>query len=131
MLTAMPKTSKFIFNGKLKTMRYNFGKQRKRIAQKLNSPRLKQIHFHTFRHWKGTTEYHKTQSIVHVKTILGHKCVESTMIYINLENALYLQANSEYYSATAKTIEEAQKLVETGFDYVNDINGIALYRKRK
>jgi hypothetical protein len=37
----------------------------------------------------------------------------------------------EYASATASTIEDAQKLVEAGFEYVTEIDGVKLFRKRK
>jgi hypothetical protein len=37
----------------------------------------------------------------------------------------------EYCSATATTIEDAQKLVEAGFEYVTEIDGVTLFRKRK
>jgi hypothetical protein len=33
--------------------------------------------------------------------------------------------------ATAKTVDEAAKLVEQGFDYVTDVDGVKLFRKRK
>jgi integrase len=49
---------------------------RKRIAKKLNNPRLMKIMLHTFRHWKATMEYPKTKDIIHVKEILGHKNIE-------------------------------------------------------
>lgn len=39
--------------------------------------------------------------------------------------------NDEFHSAVAKTIEEARQLVEGGFDYVTDIEGVKLFRKRK
>jgi uncharacterized lipoprotein YehR (DUF1307 family) len=37
----------------------------------------------------------------------------------------------EYHSATANTTEDAQKLVESGFEYVTEIDGVKLFRKRK
>ncbi len=37
----------------------------------------------------------------------------------------------EYYSATANTVSEAAKLIEQGFDYVTDVDGVKLFRKRK
>jgi hypothetical protein len=37
----------------------------------------------------------------------------------------------EYASATATTIEDTQKLVEAGFEYVTEINGVKLFRKTK
>ena len=37
----------------------------------------------------------------------------------------------ECCSATATIIEAVQKLVETGFKYVTEIDGVKLFRKRK
>jgi integrase len=104
---------------------------RNKISVKLQNPRLGKIVFHTFRHWKGTTEYHKTKSIMHVKKILGHKSVVSTQLYINIEASIFQFSNNEYNSATAKTIEEAQKLIESGFEYVTEMDGLKLLRKHK
>jgi hypothetical protein len=39
--------------------------------------------------------------------------------------------NEDFHPATAKTVEEAKKLVEAGFDYVCDFNNVKLFRKRK
>jgi hypothetical protein len=33
--------------------------------------------------------------------------------------------------ACPNTIEDAQKLVESGFEYVTEIDGVKLFRKRK
>ncbi len=37
----------------------------------------------------------------------------------------------DYHSATAKTAQEAKNLVEAGFGYVCEIEGVQLFRKRK
>jgi hypothetical protein len=37
----------------------------------------------------------------------------------------------EFHSATAKTVDEAAKLIEQGFDYICDVDGVKLFRKRK
>jgi hypothetical protein len=37
----------------------------------------------------------------------------------------------EYHSAVAKSVEEARKLVEEGFEYVCEKDDIMLFRKRK
>ena len=37
----------------------------------------------------------------------------------------------EYSSAVARTLDEARKLVEEGFEYVTDVEGNKLFRKRK
>jgi hypothetical protein len=39
--------------------------------------------------------------------------------------------NEEYCSATVNTLEEAQKLVEEGFEHICNYGGIKLFRKRK
>jgi integrase len=108
-----------------------FYKQRKRLAHKLQNPRLLQISFHTFRHWKGTMEYHKTRDILHVQRLLGHKNIQNTLIYVNIEQALFQNTNEEFHVATARTVEEACRLVELGFEYVTDMDGIKIFRKRK
>ena len=39
--------------------------------------------------------------------------------------------SDEFHSATAKTVQDAQKLVEAGFEYVCDFNDTKLFRKPK
>jgi hypothetical protein len=52
------------------------------------------------------------------------------MIYMHLANAL--TSNSEDYTCSiAKTVDEARALIEQGFEYVTEIDGIKLFRKRK
>jgi len=131
MLNNIPKTSDRIFLF-ADDMRSVFYVQRKRIARKLANPRLLQISFHTFRHWKGTMEYHKTKDIFYVKELLGHKSIMSTQVYIHIERALFLNAPpDEYHVKVAKKQEEITQLLETGFEYVLQKDGLAFFRKRK
>lgn len=90
MLQALPRKTYRIF-GHINSRAPSvcLAQQRKKIAKKLANPRIGKIHFHLIRHWYGTTEYHKTQNIVHVSRKLGHKSILNTMIYINLEQAIY------------------------------------------
>jgi len=37
----------------------------------------------------------------------------------------------EHHSAVAKTVDEARGLIKAGFEYVCDIEGVKLFRKRK
>jgi integrase len=127
MLNALPKRSEKVFDTGLKTHRASFNIQRKRLAQKLHNPRLLKISFHTLRHWKATMEYHHTKDILHVKQLLGHRSINSTMIYTHLINF----EGDEFTCKTAKTIDEAKGLIEAGFDYVTDMNSYKLFRKRK
>ena len=131
MLNSLPRKNQFLFAKNYNTLRESYRYLKNKTANKLQNPRLKKITFHTFRHWKGTMEYHKTKDIIHVKKILGHKEIKSTMTYINLESAIFLTTTDEYSCKVAKNIEEAQNLIESGFEYITEMDGLKLFRKRK
>jgi integrase len=133
MINNLPKNRPTIFQPKKHALRSYLCTQRKALAQKLNNPRLTQISFHTLRHWKGTMEYHKTKDIIHVKTILGHKAITSTMIYINIESAIFLTQSDEWTCKIANDTKDATTLIETGFEYITGEydDGGKLFRKRK
>ena len=76
-------------------------------------------------------KYHKTKDPWHVKRILGHKTLSSTEVYINVEQAIFQIANDEYHVKVAHDLKEACQLLETGFEYVTDMEGAKLFRKRK
>ncbi|MBS7610897.1 tyrosine-type recombinase/integrase [Candidatus Bathyarchaeota archaeon] len=61
MLNILPRENEKIFPAKKGSWKKSFINQRNRLAVKLGNPRLKNITFHIFRHWKGTTEYHRNQ----------------------------------------------------------------------
>ena len=129
MMLRLKKDDKLVFGtGSHHSVICNFNHQRRKAAVALANPRFRQIHFHTLRHWKATTEYHKTKDILYVMRLLGHKSINNTLIYTHL---IDFEHSDEHTSATAKTVEESQKLIEAGFDYVTEIEGIKLFRKRK
>jgi hypothetical protein len=72
--------------------------------------------------------YYRTKDILLVKEKLGHRNINNTLIYTHLVS---FNENEEFYSATAKTVDEAAKLIEQGFDYVTEFDGVKLFRKRK
>ncbi|MDH7558607.1 MAG: site-specific integrase, partial [Candidatus Bathyarchaeota archaeon] len=113
----------------LYSLKSNFYKTRKSIAFKLQNPRLKEIGLHTFRHWKATMEYHKTKDILHVQQVLGHRDLRNTLIYINLEKALFQNADDEFHVKVAHNLDEACKLLEVGFEYIAEIDGARVFRK--
>ena len=83
MLSSLPKTNEYVFGTHSKVTRGSvFYRLRKKIANKLGNPRLLQIGFHTFRHWKATMLYHQTKDIVYVKEFLGHKSLDTTLLYV-------------------------------------------------
>ena len=129
MIGGLPKKdSRVLGNGNLEKFRRNYEKQRRHIAEKLCNPRLNQITMHTFRHWKATYEYHKTKDILHVMRLLGHKSIQNTLRYTQLVD---WGTESDYTCKVAQTLAEASQLIETGFDYVTEMNGVKLFRKRK
>jgi integrase len=115
---------------KLDYFRTSYEKQRNRLATKLNNPRLKKIMFKTLRTWGGTMDYHKTKDPLYVMKRLGHKNLKNTLIYIQLEEALF-KDEIDYVSKVAKTEAEACVLIEAGFDFVCDFDGHKLFRKKK
>jgi len=100
---------------------------RKRITNKLQNPRLGKISFITLRHFKATIKYHKTKDVLHVMQLLGHKNIKNTLIYTHLVNF----ESDEFTVKVAKTLDDAVKLVESGFEYVTEMDGAKIFRKRK
>jgi len=127
MLNELPKTTNKVFRINQDAMRKSYQRQRKRISAKLKNPRIMQISFHTFRHWKATMEYHKTKDILHVMQLLGHRNIKNTLIYTQLITF----KDDEYTAKVAKTEKETCELVESGFEYVCDYNNCKIFRKRK
>lgn len=121
-----------VFPMYLSTMRSNYYSQRRRKAAILQNPRLLKISFTSIRHWKATVEYHKTRDILHVQQLLGHKSIKNTMVYIDIERAVFGDdRNAEWSSRTANSVKGARSLIEAGFEYVTDMDGYKLFRKRK
>lgn len=131
-LQLLPKKSQRIFSTTMNNMYTNFWGQRKRAAHSFNNPRIENVTFTSIRHWKATTEYHRTKDILHVKHLLGHKSLNSTMIYIDIERAIYGELRDDEFTVrVAKTLEEDRELIEVGFEYVTERKGAKIYRKRK
>lgn len=132
MLNGLRRDSDMVFGaGSLYDIRRTFERQHKRLAERLRNPRLNQITFHTFRHWKATMLYHQTRDIYYVMRFLGHKNILNTMIYIDLEEAHFQKGNEEFICKVAKTVKDAEPLIETGFDCVCEIYEANMFKKRK
>lgn len=58
--------------------------------------------------------------------MLGRKNIKNTLVYTHLVNL----ESDEYVCKIAKTVEEARALVENGFGYVTEVDGVKLFRKR-
>lgn len=75
-------------------------------------------------------EYHRTKDPWHVKRILD-QTLRSTEVYINIEQAMFETTTDDYYVKVAHDLKEACQLVETGFEYVAEMEGSKIFRKRK
>ena len=99
-----------------------------RVARITQNPRIKLVHFTTFRHWGGTVIAHNTGgNVLAVKRALGHKSVLNTMKYIHMIHF----KDDEFEVATATTVEEIKELAAAGFDKVDEFQGIHVFRKPK
>jgi hypothetical protein len=77
--------------------------------------------------YSAPMEYHRTEGILQVKQLLGHKNINNTLIY----SQLIIFESDEYHVKTAKTLQEACDLAEVGFEYFTSIEGFQVFRKRK
>jgi integrase len=127
MLNSLPKEKAEPFGCSHRHFSRTFRLQRARITTKLKNERIHKITFHTLRHWKATMEYAKTKDILHVMKMLGHRNIQNTLLYTQLISF----ENDEFHSATATTVQDAQKLIEAGFEYVCEFNEVKIFRKRK
>ena len=135
MLNAMPRKNEYVFGESTTySLKATFARSRKRLAFKLQNPRLNAIHFHTLRHFRATLEYHRTKDLLHVQQFLGHREVKNTMLYIQLDKQLFKNYyNDQFITRIAHKAEEACKLIEAGFEYVTGEygDGGKIFRKRK
>lgn len=66
-----------------------------------------------------------------VKQFLGHKKIENTLLYIQLAEAIFKDTGDEFTVRVASKPEEIKSLLETGFEYVCEKDGLLFFRKRK
>jgi integrase len=106
----------------------SYRKLRNTLARKLQDPTLLTIRLYDFRHFKASMEYHKTKDLLYIKQLLGHKDLRTTLRYTQLLEGL---PNDEWTCKIAKNVQESSALIEAGFEYVTEIDGTKLFRKRK
>jgi len=105
----------------------NWREERLRAYGETGNLELLKIRLYDLRHFYATRLYHSTRDILRVKNDLGHRSIQNTLRYTHIVNF----KDDEYHSATAKTVEEACKLIESGFQYVCEFEGTKLFRKPK
>jgi len=73
---------------------------------------------------------HETKDVWYIKEFLGHKRPNSTLKYINVEKVFsYKGKPEEIHVRIAKEKEEIKGLLEVGFEYIYEKEGLLLFKK--
>jgi len=116
-----------LFKGKADAYSRLYTRKRNALAKKLQDPTIRQIRLYDFRHYFATMLYHKTRDILYTKQQMGHKRIENTLIYTQLLNL----NDDEWICKVSHNIEESKTLIENGFEYITEQDGLKIFRKRK
>ena len=116
-----------LFKGNAENYSKYYRQMRNNLADKLGKPELRTIRLYDLRHYFATMLYARTRDILLVKQQLGHKKIETTLIYTQLLSL----SDDEWTCRTATTVKESSALIEAGFEYVTEQDGHKLFRKRK
>lgn len=117
-----------LFKGNAQTYGKSYRRYRSILSRKLKRPDLNTIRLYDFRHYFATKLYAKTKDILLVKQQLGHKRIDTTLIYTQL---VTFNEEEEYTCKTTDNINQARKLIEKGYEYVTEMHGHSIFRKRK
>lgn len=119
-----------IFNATSDKICRNYSAMRNALAEKLQDPEIKTIKLYDFRRWKATNEYRKTNNIIHVQELLGHKDIRTTRLYAKLTQAL--DDDPEWIVESTTDQKRADELLAQDFTYcLTTPDGYMKFRKRK
>ena len=112
-----------------KVMQHMWITARTKASKLHNDPQLLKIPMKSLRNYSGAQVYFKSaNSPIAVLRHLRHKKLETTMFYTQL---VTINGEEEYTCRVAKDIKEDQELIEAGFQFVTERDGMNIYRKRK
>jgi site-specific recombinase XerC len=87
-------------------------------------------HQNPLRHYYVTRIYNETKSLIEVQAKLGHRNINSTMVYTHIVQ--FDEESQNYYHAVARDEKEAGELIDNGWTYIlTTPNGMMMFRKRK
>ena len=130
MLLSLPHKQDRIFTYASRDMAWKtFARMRQRAIYKLSNPELRKIDFYTFRYWRATMEYRRLHDFGAVMILLGHKSLRYVLLYAQLSDAY--DPNGGYICKEAFNRQEAKQLIQDGFEYVMEKEGVSLFRKFK
>jgi len=113
-----------------KVMSEMWRRARKTASQNNNEPNLLKIPMKNLRNYSGA-QFYKNLPIrdpIAVMRHLRHKKLDTTMHYLR---GIVIDGEEEYTCKTANNIKEATDLIEHGFQYITDMDGIKLFKKHK
>ena len=105
-----------------------YRQSRNALAKKLNNPTLKTVRLYDFRHHFATMLYHKTRDILYVKQQMGHRKIETTLVYTQL---IQHEQNENYTCKVATNQTQITELIESGYEYITEQEQLKYFRKRK
>ena len=116
-----------LFNGTSSNYGSSYREMRNRLSDKLHDPTIRTIRLYDFRHYFCTKTLRDSGDAFFTMNQMGHKKLTTTQLYMHLVNL----ESDEWTCRATSTKEEAMSLIESGFQYVTDIEGAKLFRKRK
>lgn len=135
MLNSLPKDSQRVFgDSSMDSMKSMFQTLRKKLAVKLQNPRLLEVRFHSFRYWAGTMFYHKKPDPFLTRDFLGHKSMKNTELYVRLAQTIFGEGSNDDFIVKVvdkQKPEQVKALLEVGFDPVCQTDNHIFLRKHK
>lgn len=104
-----------------------YRQMRNKLSKKINDLSIHQIRLYDFRHYFCTKKLYDLNNPFTVMILMGHKKLATTQRYMHMINL----ESDEYECSGVTTAKAAIKLIEAGFQYVTEIEGIKLFKKRK
>jgi integrase len=126
------KQEDYIFGGKAEKYSSSFQRIKNTLAKRINDPSIKKIRLYDLRHafCMRMIDHYPSDPYM-VMYLMGHKHLTTTEKYFHIKKYLQDFQKEEYDCKHAKTIQEATQLIEAGYQYVTEIDGTKLFRKRK
>ena len=116
-----------LFKGDAEDYGKYYRAMRNKLANDLKDPSIATIRLYDFRHYFCSKQLNDTKDPYFVMIQMGHKKLETTQKYMHLMNL-----NDDGWTCkTAANVNEATALIEAGFQYVTEMDGLKLFKKRK
>jgi integrase len=122
------RTEDSVFTGHERRYGEHFRRARNNLANKLQTPELRNIRLYDLRHYYVTKQLRKIQNAEFVRQIVGHKRLNTTQRYMHL----LANTNGEWIVEGTTDKNRAMQLIAQDFTYVNTApDGTMIYKKAK